>query len=74
MPWFFKITRFISYDHENIRGLKQKFKEEQFRVQKAADILELGQLLERKPKSIIGGQRQRVAMGRAIVRTSSLFI
>ena len=39
------------------------------RVQKAAKILELGHLLERKPRELSGGQRQRVAMGRAIVRS-----
>ena len=38
------------------------------RVDKAAKILELGGLLERKPRDMSGGQRQRVAMGRAIVR------
>ena len=43
------------------------------RVQKAADILELGELLERKPSQLSGGQRQRVAMGRAIVRNPSGF-
>ena len=42
------------------------------RVQKAAEILELGELLERKPNQLSGGQRQRVAMGRAIVRNLSL--
>jgi len=44
------------------------------RVQKAADILELGQLLERKPNQLSGGQRQRVAMGRAIVRNPVAFL
>ena len=38
------------------------------RVDKAAKILELGHLLERKPRELSGGQRQRVAMGRAIVQ------
>src|SRR5262252_349744 len=38
------------------------------RVDRAAGILELGRLLERKPRQLSGGQRQRVAMGRAIVR------
>ena len=37
------------------------------RVQKAADILELEELLNRRPNQLSGGQRQRVAMGRAIV-------
>lgn len=38
------------------------------RVRAAADILGLGELLDRYPKNLSGGQRQRVAMGRAIVR------
>src|SRR6478672_528669 len=44
------------------------------RVQKAADMLELGPMLERKPKQLSGGQRQRVAMGRAIVREPQVFL
>ena len=37
------------------------------RVQKAAEILELGELLERKPNQLSGGQRQRVAMGLSLI-------
>ena len=44
------------------------------RVDKAAGILELGHLLERKPRELSGGQRQRVAMGRAIVRQPQVFL
>ena len=44
------------------------------RVDKAAKILELGDLLERKPRDMSGGQRQRVAMGRAIVRQPQVFL
>ena len=44
------------------------------RVQKAAEILELGELLTRKPSQLSGGQRQRVAMGRAIVRDPVAFL
>ena len=44
------------------------------RVRDAAEILELGDFLERKPRNLSGGQRQRVAMGRAIVREPSVFL
>ncbi len=44
------------------------------RVDKAAGILELSQLLQRKPRELSGGQRQRVAMGRAIVRQPQVFL
>ncbi|MBZ9602950.1 sn-glycerol-3-phosphate import ATP-binding protein UgpC [Phyllobacterium chamaecytisi] len=44
------------------------------RVKDAAQILELTQLLERRPKELSGGQRQRVAMGRAIVRSPKVFL
>jgi multiple sugar transport system ATP-binding protein len=44
------------------------------RVQEAADILGLHDLLDRKPKELSGGQRQRVAVGRAIVRKPRLFL
>ena len=44
------------------------------RVRRAAGILELGPLLERKPRQLSGGQRQRVAMGRAIVREPKVFL
>ncbi len=44
------------------------------RVAEAARMLELGPLLDRKPKALSGGQRQRVAMGRVIVRRPQLFL
>ena len=44
------------------------------RVDEAARILDIQELLERKPKQLSGGQRQRVAMGRAIVRDPKVFL
>ena len=44
------------------------------RVNEAADILGIRELLERKPKELSGGQRQRVAVGRAIVRKPKAFL
>lgn len=43
-------------------------------VEEAARILDLDQLLDRKPSALSGGQRQRVAMGRAIVRNPKVFL
>ena len=44
------------------------------RVDEAADILGIQNLLDRKPRQLSGGQRQRVAVGRAIVREPSVFL
>ena len=44
------------------------------RVHEAAQILDIEELLERKPKALSGGQRQRVAVGRAIVRKPKVFL
>src|SRR5215510_8650988 len=44
------------------------------RVREAADILDIGELLKRKPRQLSGGQRQRVALGRAIVRHPRVFL
>ena len=58
-------------------GLKiRRFSKDEIetRVQRAAQILELGALLQRSPRQLSGGQRQRVAMGRAIVREPAVFL
>ncbi|MFC7684399.1 ABC transporter ATP-binding protein [Ureibacillus sp. GCM10028918] len=70
------------YPHMNVYdnmafGLKlRKFSKKEIdrRVKEAAEILELSNLLKKKPSSLSGGQRQRVALGRAIVRDASLFL
>jgi len=55
-----------------IRGLDKKEIHE--KVIEAAKILEITELLDRKPAKMSGGQRQRVAIGRAIVRKPKLFL
>ena len=44
------------------------------KVREAAEILDISELLARKPKALSGGQRQRVAIGRAIVRNPQVFL
>jgi multiple sugar transport system ATP-binding protein len=64
--------------YENIafglRMLKLPQSEIDRRVHNAAEILQIGQLLERRPRALSGGQRQRVAIGRAIVREPKVFL
>jgi len=58
-------------------GLKlRKFPKDEIRrrVEHAARILDITELLQRRPKALSGGQRQRVAMGRAIVRNPKVFL
>jgi sn-glycerol 3-phosphate transport system ATP-binding protein len=55
-----------------IRGMSST--EIRRRVADAAEMLEIGALLDRKPRQLSGGQRQRVAMGRAVVREPKLFL
>ncbi len=70
------------YPHMTVKenmgfGLKMTGHDKEFveeRVQKAAKILHLEPLLDRKPKQLSGGQRQRVAIGRSIVREPKVFL
>ena len=53
---------------------KMNKKDIDYKVNEAAEILDLTELLKRKPKQLSGGQRQRVALGRAIVRNPKVFL
>jgi multiple sugar transport system ATP-binding protein len=55
-----------------VRGASRQQQDEA--VQRVAGILQLDQLLDRKPSQLSGGQRQRVAMGRAMVRQPKIFL
>ncbi len=55
-----------------VAGLKRADIER--RVAEAAEILRIGELLDRKPGALSGGQRQRVAIGRALVRDAGVFL
>jgi multiple sugar transport system ATP-binding protein len=65
------VARNIGFGLE-MRGVSAT--ERQEKVQAAAELLQIGHLLDRKPAQLSGGQRQRVAMGRAIVRDPDLFL
>ena len=61
----------MSYGLKN-RGISKE--EIDNKVNEVAKLLEIDQLLKRKPSMLSGGQRQRVAMGRAIVRNPKIFL
>ena len=70
------------YPHMNVfenisfglRAAKMPKREIEHRVKQVAEILELDELMFRKPSELSGGERQRVSMGRAIVRDPSVFL
>ncbi len=73
MAFGLKMRKFAKPEIDRrVRGMAKPEIEQ--RVRKAAAILELGQLLQRKPRQLSGGQRQRVALGRAIVRHPRVFL
>ena len=61
----------LSFGLKNARVPKPEIEK---RVQRAAEILQIGPLLDRKPGALSGGQRQRVAIGRALVRDVDVFL
>ncbi len=61
----------LAFGLRNMRVAKKDIHE---RVRRAGEILDLSELLQRKPKQLSGGQRQRVALGRAIVREPQAFL
>ncbi|MBD1572623.1 sn-glycerol-3-phosphate ABC transporter ATP-binding protein UgpC [Vibrio sp. S17_S38] len=58
----------------SLENLKIDKTERKVMISEIAEILELTDLLDRKPKDLSGGQRQRVAMGRAMVRSPEVFL
>jgi ABC-type sugar transport system ATPase subunit len=57
-----------------LRRRKTPKEEIERRVDRAAEALELGELLDRRPRALSGGQQQRVALGRALVRDPQVFL
>ena len=78
----FVFQSYALYPHMTVReniafGLKMRKVDKAVisqKVQEAAEILNLGEYLDRKPRQLSGGQRQRVALGRAIVRNPKVFL
>jgi len=57
-----------------LRIAKESTKDIRAKVERAADILQISEILQRRPRELSGGQRQRVAIGRAIVREPKVFL
>jgi len=78
----FVFQSYALYPHMTVReniafGLKMRKYDKKTiekKVLEAAEILNLGEYLDRRPKQLSGGQRQRVALGRAIVRNPKVFL
>lgn len=65
----------IRFPLENLRGADKLTKEQmKERVEKAAKLVQIDQLLERKPSELSGGQQQRVAIARALVKTPRVLL
>jgi molybdate transport system ATP-binding protein len=59
---------------QNLRYGQQRSRSEHFSFAKAVEILDLGHLLQRRPATLSGGEKQRVAIGRAILRDSRILL
>ena len=65
----------IMFPLENLKGAERPSKEEmERRVREAADLVQIGQLMERKPSEMSGGQQQRVAIARAVVKMPKVLL
>ena len=65
----------IMFPLENLKGANRLSKEEmERRVQQAADLVQIGHLMERKPSEMSGGQQQRVAIARAVVKLPKVLL
>ena len=67
----YRITKDGEIQYHMVKMSKEEIRR---RVFEAAEILDLGPYLDRRPKELSGGQMQRVALGRAIVRNAKLFL
>jgi len=65
------VVNHISFGLENLNTSKSEIKS---RVDEAARMLQIEDLLKRRPGQLSGGQRQRVAIGRAVVREPKIFL
>jgi multiple sugar transport system ATP-binding protein len=65
------VSKILAFPLEN-KGINKK--EIEKRVKKTAELLDIGNLLNRKPSQLSGGQKQRVALGRAIIRNPKVFL
>ena len=67
----YRITKDGEIQYHMVKMSKEEIRR---RVFEAAEILDLGPYLDRRPKELSGGQMQRVALGRSIVRNAKLFL
>jgi len=66
-----KVRKILAFPLENIGINKYEIEE---RVEETAELLDITNLLDRKPGQLSGGQRQRVALGRALIRNPKIFL